>query len=202
VCPEGFELFTHSCPSIPLHSSQSDHQFCRPQRTVLQAREWTDSQKTRIFAMVLLLVFWGLGQHASVVCGSNADLIWGCRSLFSLYRLFCVVRVFFFLTFLLVTFPYIHILYPNLVHLLHYPPSFPTHLLKVTLAGFSVPYSYMYRKYLNHSHPPLSSSTFVKINYYILKTAFFVTVLGSELTALCLLCQCSTTWAILLSFLH
>jgi hypothetical protein len=30
-------------------------------------------------------------------------------------------------------------------------------LLKLTLTGFSVPYSYMYRKYINHIPPPLPS---------------------------------------------
>jgi hypothetical protein len=57
----------------------------------------------------------------------------------------------------IVTFPYMHILYLGLVH-----PSiislFFHFLLEMTLTGFSVPYSYVYRKNLNHVHPPLSSS--------------------------------------------
>jgi hypothetical protein len=44
-----------------------------------------------------------------------------------------------------------------LFHPLHYSPSSPNPLLKMTLMGFSVPCSYMCRKYLNHIHPPLSS---------------------------------------------
>jgi hypothetical protein len=35
---------------------------------------------------------------------------------------------------------------------------FPTALLEMTVTGFSVPYSYMYRKYVNHVHPPSLSS--------------------------------------------
>jgi hypothetical protein len=54
----------------------------------------------------------------------------------------------------IVTFPYIHILSPGLVHPLHYSPSSPT----LTLTGFNVPYSYMNKKYLNHIQPPLPSS--------------------------------------------
>jgi hypothetical protein len=57
-------------------------------------------------------------------------------------------------------FPYIHILYSGLVHPLHYSPSSPNSLLKMTLTGFSVPYSYMYRKYLNYIHPPYIPSLF------------------------------------------
>jgi hypothetical protein len=49
----------------------------------------------------------------------------------------------------IVTFPYIHILYPDLVHPLHYSPSYPIliFLFKITSIGFHVPYSYLYRKY-------------------------------------------------------
>jgi hypothetical protein len=42
----------------------------------------------------------------------------------------------------IVTFTYIHVLHPNLIHPLHYSPSSLTHLLKMTLTGFSVPYLY------------------------------------------------------------
>jgi hypothetical protein len=48
-----------------------------------------------------------------------------------------------------VTFPNIHILYPSLVHPLHYSPSSRIPLLDMTLTCFNVPYSYMYRKCLN-----------------------------------------------------
>jgi hypothetical protein len=34
-------------------------------------------------------------------------------------------------------FPYIHVLYPGLVH---YSPSYPSPLLKTTSAGFNIPY--------------------------------------------------------------
>jgi hypothetical protein len=57
-----------------------------------------------------------------------------------------------------VTFPYIHILYSDLVLPLHYSPSSPASLLKMTSVGFSIPYSCMYRRYLNHNQPPLPSS--------------------------------------------
>jgi hypothetical protein len=56
--------------------------------------------------------------------------------------------MFFFKTFLLVSdsftgsfvviFPYIHVLYPGLIHLLHYYPSYPIPLLKITSTGFNV----------------------------------------------------------------
>jgi hypothetical protein len=46
---------------------------------------------------------------------------------------------------------------PSLVHSLHYSPSSPTPFLKMTLTGFSVPYSYMHGKFLNHIHPHLPS---------------------------------------------
>jgi hypothetical protein len=54
-----------------------------------------------------------------------------------------------------VTFPYIHILYPGLIH-----PSIilPTPILKMTLIGFNGPYLYMYQKHIKHIHLPLSSS--------------------------------------------
>jgi hypothetical protein len=53
---------------------------------------------------------------------------------------------------------YMCTVYPSLVHPLHYSLSSPTPLLKMTSTGFNVPYSYMYRKYLNHIHRPLLSS--------------------------------------------
>jgi hypothetical protein len=58
-----------------------------------------------------------------------------------------------------VTFPYIHVLYPELAHPLH--SSCSLLLLVVTVTVFSVPYSYMYRKYIDHIHllyPPSSTS--------------------------------------------
>jgi hypothetical protein len=42
-----------------------------------------------------------------------------------------------------VTFSYIHVLYPALVHSLHYYPSFPTPLLKMTSTGFNVPFLFL-----------------------------------------------------------
>jgi hypothetical protein len=45
----------------------------------------------------------------------------------------------------------IYIKYPYLVHPLHYFPSSPTPLLEMT-ERFNVPYSHIYRKYLNHFH--------------------------------------------------
>jgi hypothetical protein len=59
---------------------------------------------------------------------------------------------------LILTIPYIHILYFSLVHPLHYSLSSPTYFLKMTLTGFNTPYSYLYRKHLNHTHPPLHFS--------------------------------------------
>jgi hypothetical protein len=53
-----------------------------------------------------------------------------------------------------VTFPCIHMLYPDLVHPFLYPPSSPTSLLKMTSTGFNVLYSYMFGKYRNHIPPP------------------------------------------------
>jgi hypothetical protein len=51
-----------------------------------------------------------------------------------------------------VAFPYMHIMYPGLVH-----PSitlfFPLHLLKMASTGFNILYIYLYRKYLNYIHP-------------------------------------------------
>jgi hypothetical protein len=49
----------------------------------------------------------------------------------------------------IVTFPY----YPELVHSLHYCTSCPVPLLMVASTNFSIPYSYLYRKYINHIHP-------------------------------------------------
>jgi hypothetical protein len=57
-----------------------------------------------------------------------------------------------------VIFPDIHVLYPELVHPLHYSPSYRLPLLKVTSKVFDVPYSYLYGNYINHVHPPLPSS--------------------------------------------
>jgi hypothetical protein len=42
------------------------------------------------------------------------------------------------------TFLYIHVLYPELVHPLHYSPFYPSPLLMVTSVGLNVPYSYLY----------------------------------------------------------
>jgi hypothetical protein len=56
------------------------------------------------------------------------------------------------------TFPYIHVLYPELAHPLHCSPSYHILLLKMTSTGFNVSYSYVYRKFLNHILPPLPSS--------------------------------------------
>jgi hypothetical protein len=58
---------------------------------------------------------------------------------------------------LIVTFPYVYILYPSLDHPLHHSLSSLTPFLTMTLTGFDVPYSYMYRKYLNHIQHPLPS---------------------------------------------
>jgi hypothetical protein len=52
-----------------------------------------------------------------------------------------------------VTFPYIHVLYAELVYPFHYSPFYPSPLLMVTSTGFDVPYSYMYRKYMVYIHP-------------------------------------------------
>jgi hypothetical protein len=57
-----------------------------------------------------------------------------------------------------VTFPYVYMLHPRLLHPLHYFLSSSTPLPKMTLADFNVPYLYMYRKYLNHIHYLLPSS--------------------------------------------
>jgi hypothetical protein len=43
---------------------------------------------------------------------------------------------------LIVTFPYIHVLYPNLVHSLHCSPFYLSAFLMVILTGLSVLYSY------------------------------------------------------------
>jgi hypothetical protein len=56
-----------------------------------------------------------------------------------------------------VTFLYVHVLYPGLVHLLHYSPSSPTPLHEMILIGFSVSYLYICKKYINHAHLPLPS---------------------------------------------
>jgi hypothetical protein len=50
----------------------------------------------------------------------------------------------------IVTFPYIHLLYPKLFHPLHYSPSYPIPLLMVISTGFNDSYSYLYWKYTNH----------------------------------------------------
>jgi hypothetical protein len=51
------------------------------------------------------------------------------------------------------TFPYIHILYPQFGSSLHYSTSSPI-LLEMTLTGFNASYSHMCRNYINHIHPP------------------------------------------------
>jgi hypothetical protein len=48
-------------------------------------------------------------------------------------------------------------MYPGLV-LSYYSPSSFTPPLKTSSTGFNDSYSYMYRKYINHVHPPLPSS--------------------------------------------
>jgi hypothetical protein len=48
-------------------------------------------------------------------------------------------------------------MFPSLVHPLHCSSS-SSPLLKMTLAGFNVPYSHMCRKQVNHIHPSLPSS--------------------------------------------
>jgi hypothetical protein len=57
-----------------------------------------------------------------------------------------------------VTFPWIHIFYPGLVHPLYYTTFYHIPLLKIISTGFHVPYSHMYRKFINHIHFPLGSS--------------------------------------------
>jgi hypothetical protein len=57
----------------------------------------------------------------------------------------------------IVTFPYVHVLYLGLVHL-HYSPSYPTPLLKVGSADFTVSRSCLHKKHTNHIHPPFLSS--------------------------------------------
>jgi hypothetical protein len=44
-----------------------------------------------------------------------------------------------------VTIPYTHVLYPDLVHPLHYSPSYSIPLLKVTSTGFSALCSCLYK---------------------------------------------------------
>jgi hypothetical protein len=56
---------------------------------------------------------------------------------------------------IVMTFPYMHTMYPDLVHPLHYSLSSQFCLFKMTLTGFNVPYSYISRKYINHIHPLL-----------------------------------------------
>jgi hypothetical protein len=46
---------------------------------------------------------------------------------------------------------------PGLFHPLHYSPSSPPPVLKLTSTGFNVPYSHVW-KYFNHIHPCLPSS--------------------------------------------
>jgi hypothetical protein len=53
-----------------------------------------------------------------------------------------------------VTFPYIHVLYSELIHSLHYSPLYPFPFLMVSSTGFSVLCSYLYSEYITHIHPP------------------------------------------------
>jgi hypothetical protein len=85
-----------------------------------------------------------------------------------------------------VTVPYIHTLHAGLVQPLNYSPSSPTLLLKMTLTGLNVPYSYICKKDFNHIHL-LSFSSFTSFLFFI----NFLAVLGFELGALCLLHRCS-----------
>jgi hypothetical protein len=51
-----------------------------------------------------------------------------------------------------------HIMYPDLVHPLHYSLSSPITILKKTSVDFNISYSNMYTKYTYHIHPSLPSS--------------------------------------------
>jgi hypothetical protein len=57
-----------------------------------------------------------------------------------------------------VTFPYTHVSYTELVHPFHYSLSYPFPLLKVTSTSFNVPCFYLYEDYISHIHPSLLSS--------------------------------------------
>jgi hypothetical protein len=61
-----------------------------------------------------------------------------------------------------VTFLDIHVLYSKLVHPLHYSFFYPSSFLMVSSPGFNVPYSFFYRKQINHIHlfyPPSPTSS-------------------------------------------
>jgi hypothetical protein len=86
----------------------------------------------------------------------------------------------------IVTVPYIHTLYTGLIQPLNYFPYSPTLLLKMTLTGFNVPYSYLCQKDPNHIHLLLFSS-FTSFLFFI----NFLAALGFEPRASCLLHRCS-----------
>jgi hypothetical protein len=68
----------------------------------------------------------------------------------------------------------VYVLYPSLVHPIHYSPFPLTPSLKMNLTGFSIPYSYMSKKYFNHIHPSLPSSfNPLSYNYPSLNMAHF-----------------------------
>jgi hypothetical protein len=52
-----------------------------------------------------------------------------------------------------VTFPWIHIFYPGLVHPLYYTTFYHIPLLKIISTGFNVPYSYMCGKHIILFYP-------------------------------------------------
>jgi hypothetical protein len=87
-------------------------------------------------------------------CGSHGESL--CFCLFACLKTFSSVYDSYIGVFVK-TFPNVQILYPSLVHPFHYSPSSHTPLLKMTLTGFNVPYSYMYRKHFNHIYPLLPS---------------------------------------------
>jgi hypothetical protein len=53
---------------------------------------------------------------------------------------------------IIVTFPCICVWWPELVNPLHYSPFYLSPLLMVILSGLNIPYSYLYRKYINQIH--------------------------------------------------
>jgi hypothetical protein len=52
----------------------------------------------------------------------------------------------------IVTFSYTHVLYSELFHPLHYSPFNTILLLNETLTAFNVPFTYLFRKYINYIH--------------------------------------------------
>jgi hypothetical protein len=61
------------------------------------------------------------------------------------------------------TYPCIYVLYPKLVHPLHFSPFYLSPLLMVSSIGLKILYSLLYRKYITHIH----------LLYYIFTTSFF-----------------------------